>query len=203
MTPSAPLHPGDKLLALPAFFPKLTMASGLHVKLVGGTMITIGPETAGATEPSITVDYGKAVFVNTANGASALKLNVGGETADVRLARNATVSVDVVPKYLPGEDPRKSPSTIVADVYTRDGDVTWTTASGANNIASPAHWKIDAGVASAVAGDVTFPDWIDHEPVEQRSEQLFGVRRSRRLSTRRGQWRRSSWSCSKAAAAAR
>lgn len=175
MTPSSPLHVGDKLLALPAFFPKLTLASGLHVKLVGGTMVTIGPQAAGANEPSITLDYGKAVLVNTTNGESAVKLTIRGDTADVRLGRNATVAVDVVPKYSPGQDPRNASSTIVEDIFTRDGDVTWTTASGPNNLAAPAHWKIDAGIASAVAGDVAFPDWIDHEPVEQRSEQLFGA----------------------------
>jgi hypothetical protein len=138
-------------------------------------MVTLGPETAGAAEPSISVDYGRAVIVNTANGESNLKLTIGGETSDVRLARNATLGVDVVPKFIPGQDPRKSPSTIVADVYTRDGDVDWTSASGTNNIAAPAHWKIEGGVGSAVAGDVTFPDWIDQEPVEQKSEQLFGA----------------------------
>ena len=32
---------------------------------------------------------------------------------------------------------------------------------------------------SAVSADVKFPDWIDQEPVEQRSEQLFGAPASR------------------------
>lgn len=175
MTPRAPLHPADKLLALPAFFPKLTLASGLHLKLVGGSMITFGPEPAGATVPSIIVDYGKVVLVNTTNGETALKLTIGGESADVRLSRNATVAVHVVPQFSPGQDPRSAAATIVADVFTRDGDVTWTTAAGAKNIAAPAHWKIDGGIASVVAGDVAFPDWIDNEPVEQLSEQRFGA----------------------------
>jgi hypothetical protein len=30
-------------------------------------------------------------------------------------------------------------------------------------------------VLSTVSTDVTFPDWIDQEPVEQRSEQMFGA----------------------------
>ena len=92
------------------------------------------------------------MLVNTANGETAVKLTIGGESADVRLSRNATVAVDVKPQFTPGQDPRNAPPAIVADVYTRDGDVTWTAASGANNITAPAHWKIDGGVASAVAG---------------------------------------------------
>jgi hypothetical protein len=175
MTPRAALHPGDKLLALPAFFPKLTLSSGLHVKLVGGTMVTLGPVAASANAPAVNVDYGKVVIVNTANDDSNLKLTLGGETADVRLGRNATLAVEVVPKYVPGTDPRNSPSPIVADIFTRDGDVVWGTADGSSKIAAPAQWKIDGGVPSEVSANVTFPDWIDQEPVEQRSEQLFGA----------------------------
>ena len=87
------------------------------------------------------------MLVNTSNDESGLKLTIGGETADVRLGRNATLAVDVVPKYLPGQDPRKSPSPIVAELYVRDGDVDWTDASGSRSIPAPGQWKIESGVA--------------------------------------------------------
>jgi hypothetical protein len=175
MTPRATLEPGDRLLALPAFYPKLSLASGLHLKLAGGTLITLGPAAAGSNEPAIDVGYGKLVLVNTSSDESGLKLTIGGATADVRLGRNATLAVDVVPKYLPGQDPRKSPSPIVAALYVRDGDVIWNDASGSQSIPAPGQWKIEGGVPSTVSADVKFPGWIDQEPVEQRSEQLFGA----------------------------
>ncbi|MEX2091961.1 MAG: hypothetical protein WD971_04745 [Pirellulales bacterium] len=175
MTPRATLHPGDRLLALPAFYPKLSLASGLHLKLAGGTLITLGPAAAGSNEPTIDVGYGKVVLVNTSNDESGLKLTIGGQTADVRLSHNATLAVDVVPKYLPGQDPRESPSPIVAALYVRDGDVVWNDASGSRSIPAPGQWNIEGGAPSTVSADVTFPDWIDQEPVEQRSEQLFGA----------------------------
>ena len=37
-------------------------------------------------------------------------------------------------------------------------------------IPRPNHWSIAEGVASACSPEVTFPDWIDEEPVEPRSE---------------------------------
>ncbi len=117
----------------------------------------------------------KSSIVNTTNDESALKLTIGDQTADVHLGRNATLAVDVVPKYLPGQDPRKSPSPIVAQLYARDGNVTWTDAAGTNTVSAPGQWKIDGGIATKVSADVTFPDWIDQEPVEQRSEKLFGA----------------------------
>lgn len=175
LAPRSTLQSGDKLLALPAFYPKLALASGLHVKLSGGSLITLGPSAAGSNEPAIDVGYGKVVFVNTSNAESGLQLSIGGESADVRLGRNATLAVDVVPKYQPGQDPRKSPAPLVAELFARDGDITWSDASGKREIPAPAQWKIEGGVPGPPSANATFPDWIDQEPVEQRSEKLFGA----------------------------
>lgn len=175
LTPRSTLFAGDKLLALPAFFPKLAFASGLHVKLAGGSLITLGPSAADSNEPAIDVAYGKVVFVNTSNAENGLKLSIGGDVADVRLARNATLAVDAVPKYEPGKDPRKSPAPVVAELFARDGDIAWTDAGGKRNIPAPAQWKIADGVPSPPSAGTVFPDWIDQEPVEQRSEKLFGA----------------------------
>ena len=46
---------------------------------------------------------------------------------------------------------------------------------GSRTIPAPGQWTIENGVVSSVSADVTFPDWIDQEPVEQRSEQMFGA----------------------------
>ncbi len=174
MSPRAAIYPGDKLLALPAFFPKLTLTSGFHLKLVGGTMVTFGAVDASNT-PALSVDYGQVVIVNTTNDPSNMKLTIGGDTADVEFGRNATLAVDVVPKYVPGEDPRKSPAPIVAELYARDGEVVWNDAAGAKKVSAPAEWKIEGGVPSTLTAEGKFPDWIDQEPVEQRSEKLFGA----------------------------
>lgn len=175
LMPRSTLYTGDKLLALPAFYPKLALASGLHVKMAGGSLITLGPSAAESNEPAIDLAYGKVVIVNTSNAESGLKLSIGGEPADVRLARNATLAVDVVPKYEAGKDPRKSPSPIVAELFARDGGILWTDADGKREIPAPAEWKISNGVPTSPSAGADFPDWIDQEPVEQRSEKLFGV----------------------------
>ncbi len=175
LTPRSTLQTGDKLLALPAFYPKLALASGLHVKLAGGTLISLGAAAADSNEPAIDVVYGKAVLVNTSNDETALKLSIGGETAEVHLARNATLAIDAVPKYQPGLDPRKTSAPIVAELFVRDGGITWSDAAGSRDIPAPAHWQIEGGVSSPPSANPTFPDWIDQEPVEQRSEKMFGA----------------------------
>lgn len=175
MAPHSPLHPDDKLLALPAFYPKLTLASGLHLKLAGGTLITLGLASADSSDPAIDVAFGKVVIVNTTNDDNKLRLTVGKEVASVRLGLGATIAVDVQPKYAPGGDPRTSPSPLVVDLFVRDGDVVWDDADGSRSIAAPSHWRIEDGTTTTVSSDVTFPEWIDEEPVEQRSEKLFGA----------------------------
>ncbi len=175
VAPRATFQAGDKLLALPAFYPKLTLASGLHLKLAGGTMITLGPAVPGSDEPSIDVAYGKLVVTNTANNESGIQLTIGDSQAGVRLGRNATFAVDVSRKYEPGLDPRTTQPSVAAELYARDGSVTWSDSSGSKDIATPGHWSISDGMSSAVSEEVKFPEWIDHEPIEQRSEQLFGA----------------------------
>jgi len=176
MAPRSTIHSGDKLLALPAFYPKLTLASGLHLKLAGGTLIAFGPTSAiSSNEPSIEVAYGKLVIVNTTNDENKLRLTVGKESASVRLGLGATLAVDVLPKYAPGKDPRQSPSPLVVNLYVRDGDVIWDDAAGSKTIAAPGQWSIEDGEVSTVSSEAKFPAWIDEEPVEQRSEKLFGA----------------------------
>ncbi len=173
--PHSPLSPGDKLLAMPAFYPKLTLASGLHLKLAGGTQISLGVASADSNDPAIDVAFGKLVIVNTTNNENKLRLTVGKEVASVQLGLGATIAVDVQPRYAPGNDPRKSPSPLVVDVYVRDGVVVWDDVAGSRTIAAPNHWRIEDGTATAVASDVKFPAWIDEEPIEQRSEKMFGA----------------------------
>jgi hypothetical protein len=83
--------------------------------------------------------------------------------------------MEVTRKYVPGLDPRKSPSPIVATLYARDGDVEWTDALGSRTIPAPGQWSIDNGVVSSVSAEATFPDWIDSEPVDSVLEQRWGV----------------------------
>jgi hypothetical protein len=173
MTPRSMLHPGDRLLALPAFHPKLTLTSGLHLKLAGGTLVTLRDAPGGV--PHLDVAYGRVVIVNTASSENGVQLTMGGADADVRLMPNGTLALEVVPSYVPGSDPREAPSPRMVQLYARDGSVVWTDASGSRTIESPNQWSIAEGVVSAPAAPEMFPDWIDHEPVEQRSEQLFGA----------------------------
>jgi hypothetical protein len=60
-------------------------------------------------------------------------------------------------------------------LYVPDGGVQWQDAAGTKKIDNASRWTIAEGVASDVMADSSPPDWIDHEPVVQLSEQRYGA----------------------------
>lgn len=184
MTPRSAILAGDRMLAMPAFYPRITLSSGLHLKLAGGTQVSLeaAPMTASGDAsdtsvgvPDLKVAYGRVVLVNTANEENQVTLSIGETKANVRLVPNATLAVEVEPRYVPGRDPRSDSSSMAVRLYVREGSVDWTVAEESQTITSPSRWSVVDGHLAALNTDAAFPDWIDHEPVQQRSEQLYGV----------------------------
>jgi hypothetical protein len=182
--PRAAVVPGNRLLALPQFRPKILLTSGVSLDVSGGTQLvmrTAGEAPAGslpaadASVPVIELIYGRIVLVNTAADESQVRLKLGPAVADARLARNSTLGVEVVRQYVPGNDPRKTPSPIVASLYAPDGGVKWVDAAGEKSVDGASQWTITEGVTSEIAADPSPPDWIDHEPVGQLSEQRYAA----------------------------
>ena len=174
MPPRTTLLAGERLLALPAFHPKLTLVSGFYMKLDGGTLVALLHEDA-SDMPEIDIAFGRVVIVNTTNGENRLRLKLGSTNAEVGLMPNSTLAVEVAPSYVPGHDPRESSSSTMVHVYARDGSIVWRDEAGSETVAAPSAWTIANGIATARTPEPTFPEWIDQEPVEQRSEQLYGA----------------------------
>ena len=176
-----PVNAGDKLLALPVYRPRITLSSGDYLELVGGTQIKLS--TAGANGqdpgagtpgiPEIEIVYGRAVLVNvdTTTNENHLRLAFGNTAGDVQLAPNATLAVEVVRVYVPGQDPRRAPAPLVASLYAPNGHIVWTDKLGARSVDEPGWWTVSDGVASAISTDHASPEWIDRDPVELLSEQ--------------------------------
>lgn len=185
LTPRTTVEVGDKLLALPVYRPRITLASGVDLELIGGTQIKLA--TAGSkndesdaqdTEvPRIEVVYGRVVLVNvdTTTEENRLQLAFGTTVGDVRLAPNATLAVEVQRVYVPGRDPRQTPSPVVASLYAPNGNVVWTDDLGTRSVDDPGRWTVSDGTPTAIAADHTSPEWIDRDPVELLSEQRHGA----------------------------
>ena len=58
--PRAAVMPGERLLSLPEFRPKVALASGIHLDISGGTAVIMGAAAEGsAADPAIEVVYGR------------------------------------------------------------------------------------------------------------------------------------------------
>jgi hypothetical protein len=175
---------GDRLLALPEFRPKITLVSGLHMDMSGGTQVITqsagqlpaeGLPAPSADTPAVEVMYGRVILINTSNAPNQVRLVTGSSVGDARLARNATLAIEVERQYVPGNDPRQSPAPVVAKFFVSDGGVEWQDASGSKTIDTASRWTIEPSGATDVVADASPPDWIDQEPAGQRSEQRYGA----------------------------
>jgi hypothetical protein len=182
--PRSAVAAGERLLALPEFRPKITLASGVHLDITGGTQVAMrsgdqaqadGLPALDANVPAIELFYGRIILINTSSAEQTVRVRLGPTAGDARLGRNATLAVEVERQYVPGNDPRQTPTPVVATFYAPEGGVAWTDQAGEKTADNPSRWTIADGTTSEVAADPAPPDWIDQEPVVHLSEQRFGA----------------------------
>jgi hypothetical protein len=172
---------GERLLSLPEFRPQITLASGVTLDMSGGTQVVMswgdesGGIASGGTSPLVDVLYGRIVLTNTSNADSEVRIKAGPHVGKAVLERNATLAVEVERPYVPGNDPRTTPSPVVATMFAPSGRVTWTGASGEIVVEKPSRWTLTEGEAAEAVADAEPPEWIDREPVVHLSEQRFGA----------------------------
>lgn len=184
LAPRTTVKAGDKLLSLPAFRPRITLASGVSMELVGGTMIEVttsdkvvdGPSSTDSHVPVVEIVYGRLILVNVAPAEeSQVRLSFGNTVGDVQLSSNAALAVEVEREYVPGRDPRQTPAPVVAYLYAPNGHIVWTDDSGSKTLERPGSWTVRDGAASEVVADHPSPDWIDRDPEELLSELRHGA----------------------------
>ncbi len=163
-----------------------------------------GDDTAGQpaadVTPAIELVYGRAVLINPSDGEQQVRLKLGPNGGVAKLARNATLAFEVERKHVPGQDPRETAAPVEIRLFAPDGGVVWTDAAGEKAVDKASRWTLTETGASEIAADSSPPEWIDHEPIVQLSEQRFGApviestlvsNRAGRESTARivpGQW---------------
>ncbi len=181
--PRATVVPGERLLSLPEFRPKITLTSGTQLDLSGGSQIVIGsagdsaaaPPVANGIVPTIELVYGRMVFINPTNAEQAVHLKLGPANGSAKLGRNARLGVEVVRKFVPGLDPRQTPAPVETWLYAPDGGIVWQDAAGEKTIDKGARWTLTDAGAGEINADTAPPEWIDAEPVVQQSEQRYAA----------------------------
>lgn len=181
MEPRQSVTAGQRLLALPEFRPTITLLSGVHIDLLGGTQVTLttgdtvlgdGLPESEVDTPAMEVGYGRVVLANRSNRDNSIRLKLGANVADAHLSPNATLAIELERQYVPGNDPREVPAPLVVRLYAPQGGVEWHDSSARTRALANAHWTITNDEVSEMATDAPLPEWIDQEPALGPSEQL-------------------------------
>jgi hypothetical protein len=182
LEPRSALIAGERLLALPEFRPTAKFLSGIQMDMSGGTQVVVGTGNepvggAGGTAATLALEvvYGRVVLSNQADADNQVHLLLGPYAAEATLAPKATLGIEVERMYVPGNDPRKTPSPVVARLFAPDGGVTWKDAAGLATIDKASRWTVGAEGTSEIAADPSPPDWLTREPADHLSEQRWGA----------------------------
>ena len=129
--PRSAVMAGERLLALPEFRPKITLASGVHLDMSGGTQVAMTP----AMQSGRRTAGGRRECAGDRSGVwphhpdqhierrAASAAEAGSQRRRRAAARNATLAVEVERQYVPGNDPRKTPAPVMARLFAPDGGV--------------------------------------------------------------------------------
>ncbi len=117
--PRAAVVPGERVLALPEFRPKIALVSGVHLDLSGGTQVVMGGGDASASAkqaeaefiPTIELVYGRAVLINPTNGEKQIRLRLGSAIGTAKLRgmprSPSRWNVNTYPVLIRGRQPRR------------------------------------------------------------------------------------------------
>jgi hypothetical protein len=183
--PRAAIAPGERVLSLPEFRPRIALSSGFQLDLSGGSQAIIGTTndaaltnvapTTSEVIPSLELVYGRVVLMNPTNADKQIRLKLGANTGLATIGGNGTLAVELERKHVPGLDPRQTPAPVEVRLFAPDGRVVWQDAAGDKTIDKPSRWALAEGGATGVTEDAAPPEWIDHEPIVQLSEQRYGA----------------------------
>ena len=149
---------GDRLIALPAYRPQLTLAGGRIIGLLGGTEIEIMPLAADGT-PGIRIVRGRLTMLTATAPQANLILEISGRRLVVALT-SAELAVEHKFHRPRGADPAAGPLPWSLTFYVKSGEVTVADEKGPSPaLKSPSVWLI-TGTTPLEELKENLPAWI-------------------------------------------
>ena len=165
------LVPGDQLLSLPLFHPRISLSNGIQVTLDGYCQVALHP--ASTTSGTImAVDHGQLSLYNVGSRESTIDLELAGIAGIAQLpSPGARILIEVSHYIPPGGNPLEmEPVSVVRLICI--GSANWETPS----LTQPAGIAVEAGYLTytmvadqeAVRGRVgTLPVWVTRQGTEK------------------------------------
>ncbi len=168
---NAPLAIGDRLLALPAYRPKIVLASGFQVTLGGGTVIELLPPQSPG-EANLAVEYGRLVVAPVGTTGAAMRFDLWGRQGEVSFVGPGSLLAVQLRRYrAPGVDPEAGWSHRLVEIYAIGGALRWREEGHPEQV-------IQAGETFAFLDDARggvsptdqLPVWVEGKDVERSDE---------------------------------
>lgn len=173
---NSPLAAGDRVVSLPIYRPQIVLAAGAQVMLVGETEIEFRAGQPG-DEAEVVLRRGRAVIGSLGKPGVVLPLNLGGRRGIARLVDVSSEMAIEVRNYMrPGDEPEKSESEVVVEIFARQGKFGWTPEGGTEEVVSAGEELVQLGQDTPVIERASLPAWTDAKSVAKldrdASEQL-------------------------------
>ncbi len=162
-TPS--LAAGDRLMALAAFRPTITLIAGVTIQPVDASRFELlGLDEAGI--PAISVDYGRLVLFTAGKPQNPIRIRMGDHQALLTFVDGeSTVAIDARRLWIRGKDPTAGAGPFVADLYVTSGAVTWEENGVRSDWKAPQHAIVDLRGVQVV--DTELAKWTRGEPLSR------------------------------------
>lgn len=160
------------VLALPAFRPELAMNSGITVRLLGPTRISLrAADSEGIS--GVDVDFGRLLLIPAAKPGAQIAVGLtGGISAGVLtfVHPESMAAIEVVPVRPPGTDPEQSTAQWAVTIYAGSGELRWDVADRPS-VSISAGGKATLAAAGWIVAAAEMPRWISSEPLPLLEEQ--------------------------------
>jgi hypothetical protein len=119
-----PLGVGDQLLALPAFRPKISLASGMQITLSGGTQVQLlAPSKEDAAH--LGLSFGRVIIVPVAGGGSVRFDFWGRQGVATFTDATAVMAVQLRQYRSPGVNPEAGLAHRMVEIFADGGSLIW------------------------------------------------------------------------------
>jgi hypothetical protein len=172
----APLNPDDRLIGLPAFRPRISLAGKVGLQLIDGTGLTLlkpGPQGV----PGVSVEYGRLMAKAEEPGGGRLRLRFGDHGGLCRFAdSDSVVALEVSRLDGAGADPETQPGPVVADLYVISGKIVWRDEPGDKEmpLIGPVRLSLGEQPLEPVALQ-QFPKWASSDAIAPLDQRAAGV----------------------------
>jgi hypothetical protein len=156
-----PVSVGDRLLTLPDFRSQITLANGLTMEMLGGTLVELTPIDAAGT-PGLQLLRGRMLLFTVGGSKASLRLDNGAQPTTFTLS-TAELGLEFIPQRAPGNDPAL-PAPWVVSIYAHSGQTSWSAGGGPESpLPAPSVWVLAAAGPPAAGPQAELPKWLTND----------------------------------------